>query len=127
MATLCISLAAPAAPDVMIDADSTSTLTFGQGVCCDMHTGKRLAADSKSPAPTTSKSCKRRRPGQTTFKVGGALMAVAGEEEVTRARAGRAAAAAAAAAAAFKMLEEMEGGEDEGGEEDEEGEEDEGG
>ncbi len=54
----------------------------------------------------------------------GALMAVAGDEEDMRARAGRASNAADAEAdAAFKMLEEMEGGEDE---EDEEGEDEEG-
>ena len=51
----------------------------------------------------------------------GALMAVAGDEEDMRARAGRAAAGLDADAdAAFKMLEEMQGEE---GEEDEEGEE----
>ena len=54
----------------------------------------------------------------------GALMAVAGDEEDMRARAGRAAAGLDADAdAAFKMLEEMQGEEDEEDEEDEEGEE----
>ena len=54
----------------------------------------------------------------------GALMAVAGDEEDMRARAGRAAAGLDADAdAAFKMLEEMQDEESEEGEEDEEGEE----
>ena len=39
MATLCMSLTAAAAPpEAMADTDSISTLTCGQGVCCDTHT-----------------------------------------------------------------------------------------
>ena len=38
MATLCISLAAAASPEAASDTDTTSTLTVGQGLCCDTHT-----------------------------------------------------------------------------------------
>ena len=58
IATLCISPAVVVTPpEAMVDTDSTSTLTFGQGVYAATRTRQRFPANSKSPAPTSPKPC----------------------------------------------------------------------
>ena len=64
MATLCISLAAAAAsPEAMIDTDPISTLTCGQGVCCDTHTAALACGQHVARADVIQAVLEERRPG----------------------------------------------------------------
>lgn len=66
-------------------------------VCCDTHTAALACGHQVACADVIQAVLEERRPGQTTGYVGGALMAVAGDQEDMRARAERVSAADAAA------------------------------